>query len=405
MIHTRLTRKWKGNTSMFISYIELENFNNIETGLGAKKLTIDFTKQTNPVCVISGANGKGKTSLLSYLTPFATLGNLDVRDSNKIIIPGKEGHKLIRLIDNDKNVYEIEHFYHPGKDDSFTVKSYFKFNGEELNENGNVTSFKKLVADMLELEMDYLKLIRMGDNISNLIKSKATERKSFMGKILDSVNIYLKQHKELSLKQRDTKTVISHLIDELSKTKVDDETEIMERIKSLQERIENTNLDIYRWETDITKIKYDIEKLGYTPSSDDVLIRELERKLKAFEKALSKHEEPNTLESVKENIQSTSDRLSSEKVSLELMKKEFEMSMKQLDDAMNQYQSITVQIVKEQEELNIDSLVEHSVELLKKKNELYRSAFDEVDIKCTKDEFDDFVFISEEYPAQIKYDL
>ena len=50
---------------MFIKEVTLENFQNLKTGIGVRKLHIDFTKQRNPVCIIIGPNGAGKTSLLS----------------------------------------------------------------------------------------------------------------------------------------------------------------------------------------------------------------------------------------------------------------------------------------------------------------------------------------------------
>ena len=39
---------------MFIKDLVLENFQNLQTGLGITKLHIDFTKQKNPVCIIIG---------------------------------------------------------------------------------------------------------------------------------------------------------------------------------------------------------------------------------------------------------------------------------------------------------------------------------------------------------------
>ena len=52
----------------------------------------------------------------------------------------------------------------------------------------NVLNYK----NELDIEMDYLKLARLGSNVTNFIDLKTTERKSFMGKLLDEVDIYLK---------------------------------------------------------------------------------------------------------------------------------------------------------------------------------------------------------------------
>ena len=93
----------KGNYKMYIKEIYLENFSNIKTGLNQNYLHIDFSDRQHRICVLKGANGKGKTSLLSYLTPFATLGNLDVRDRHSLILKDKVGKKRITIIDNDGN--------------------------------------------------------------------------------------------------------------------------------------------------------------------------------------------------------------------------------------------------------------------------------------------------------------
>ena len=204
-----------------IRSIELKNFKNIHTGLHTRHLTIDFSMQKNPMCIIVGDNGKGKTSLLSYLSPFATLGTFDVRDTNKLILKDEKGYKKIIYDDSEGNEYTIEHFYTPLKD-SMSIKSYFQLNGQELNENGNVTSFKRLVAEFLDIEIDYMKLIRIGDNVQNLIRSRATERKVFMGKILDDVDFYLRRYKQMSERERDLKVLISHLTDNMKKLGIDD---------------------------------------------------------------------------------------------------------------------------------------------------------------------------------------
>ena len=193
---------------MKINYIILENFSNIKTAMNAEKIYIDFRKAKNKVILLVGPNGSGKTSLLSLLTPFASMGTLDVRNSSGIIVEGKNGYKEIEITDGH-NTYLIKHFY-TAKKDTHSVKSYIQKNGEELNPNGNVSSFKEWVKMELGIEMDYLKLIRIGSNVSSMINMTETERKTFLNKLLEEADIYLKYFKKVNDEVRQLKDMISH---------------------------------------------------------------------------------------------------------------------------------------------------------------------------------------------------
>ena len=174
---------------MYIKELILKNFAGVYAAMKTDYVRLDLSKRKNKICLIEGPNGKGKTVLLSQLNPFATIGNLDVRDSLNIIREKKEGYKKIVIVDND-NEFLIEHFYTPNKD-SHTVKSYVKKNGTELNINGNVTSFKEIISQELDMELDYMKLIRLGSNVVNLNNLKSTDRKTYISKLLDEANVYL----------------------------------------------------------------------------------------------------------------------------------------------------------------------------------------------------------------------
>ena len=239
---------------MWIKSIILENFKNIKTGLKANRLEIDFSKRENTICLITGPNGMGKTSLLSCLTPFATLGNLDIRENNQLILDKKPGYKKI-VIMNGSDEINIEHFYSVNKD-SHSVKSYFKLNGTELNPNGNVTSFKQIVNDILHIDMDYLKLIRLGDNVTNLIKLKATERKNFMSKMLPSVDNYLKYYKKVSGDVRDLNVVMSHLVDKMNKLSIEDEDKYKNKIDELEDAIIYFDKEIESLQKEIYEIEF-----------------------------------------------------------------------------------------------------------------------------------------------------
>lgn len=375
---------------LMIIYLQLINFANIETGLHTRKLTIDFTKQKNQICIIKGKNGRGKTSLLSYMTPFAGIGNLDPRSAVPLIIKGKKGYKEIHFLDEAGNLYEIVHHYIPEKD-RWTIKSYFKYNGKELNENGNVTSFKKLVADFLGLEMDYLKLIRMGDNITNLIKSKSTERKVFMGKLLDEVEEYLQQHKKLSIRQRETKSVMNHIIDELTKTDVGSVPEAKEKIKILEKELQRTLKEIKHTEAERTKILYNMEETGYSDEMEHRLST-LKAFLKESKGILSSIDlKKVTGESVQKEIEAKEKCLMTNRVSLDAKREQKRNFLDSMDSDLSVLHSLENEIEKERKALDIESVQEHVVTLRKKVNDTKREIFTQQQFQCTPEEFDEFV--------------
>lgn len=208
----------------------LENFEAVKYCLNTSYLELDLDKCENNICLLIGPNGSGKTTILSLLTPFSTVGNLDVRDGYHLIIPHKEGKKEI-WYKKGGNLYTIQHFYTPTKE-THSTKSFIQLNGEELNPNGNVTSFKEIVKTHLGIELGYLKLTRLGSNVKSLIESSSTERKTFMGKLLDEIGVYLDYYKHVNNNLRTLKDMISHAVDQSKKMLYEDrktyETEIEE---------------------------------------------------------------------------------------------------------------------------------------------------------------------------------
>lgn len=244
---------------MRIDELELENFNGVLHTMETTYLKLDLRNQKNKICLITGPNGHGKTVLLSQLNPFATLGNLDVRDNLPLIIPSKKGRKRIIIVSNE-NEYEIIHYYTPTKD-SHTIKSYIKKNGEELNINGNVTSFKEIVKNELDMEPEYMKLVRLGNNVTNMIDLKSTDRKTFMSKLLDEINVYLKYYKKVNADVLEMKTIISHLVNKEKTLGVVDISILDSNIERLGEDIYNTKKEMEVIHEKIGAVNHELNKL------------------------------------------------------------------------------------------------------------------------------------------------
>ena len=265
---------------MFIKLLELENVEGVWVTMHVRKLIIDFSKQKYGICLITGPNGKGKTVLLSHLHPFATVGNVDVRDDLNMILEGESGHKKIVIVDNG-NEYEIDHFYTPTKT-SHTIKSFIKKNGEELNPNGNVTSFKVVVKAELDIEQEYMRLVRLGNSAINLIALRSSERKAFMSKLLEDTNIYLKHFTKISGDVTKLKALISHLSDKIRKTNIDDPEEAKELISSGKDNLSRLTFELEQIVEKLNVINFQLKDL---PSDMEFELTQISlslKKLKAY---------------------------------------------------------------------------------------------------------------------------
>lgn len=368
--------------------LEFTNFANFYTGLGVRHLHFDFTKMSNLLCVIVGKNGRGKTSLLSYMTPFAGIGNIEARDNNRLILEKEKGYKKVVIEDDENNLYTIQHFYTPEKE-SHTIKSYIALNGDELNENGNVTSFKAIVSEHLGIEPEYLKLIRIGDNVQNLIKSKDTDRKVFMGKILDEVDAYLKQYKKLSRISTEVKAVIGHLSDSITKTGVSDVDAHRRVIQELQIELKNTQKKLEEANESKSRVQYELDLISF-PADGNMTIRELERKVAKYEKA--REERPNdTSSSITEKINQKNIQLAEKRATLSGLQSQLKLILDDIDTSSTKKLDIEIEIRKEEEKLNLRTMREHVLSLQIKVNETYESRFDECRPGVTKEEYDKFL--------------
>lgn len=226
---------------MKIKYLKLKNFINIEAGMKKKEIEIDFSNSENNLIVLIGKNGSGKTSILSELHPFATSGNMDVRNDVCLIKEGCDGYKEIHIQDKD-DLYVIKHNY-LFKNKTKSVKSYISKNGVELNANGNVTSFKELVYENLGLDQDLLKLMRLGSNVTSLINMKSTNRKAFATKLFSDMDVYNGFYKKVCNEYRNIRAVMKNISGKLSKYNVSGISDFQTQENTISIRLEKLNND------------------------------------------------------------------------------------------------------------------------------------------------------------------
>lgn len=237
---------------MKITLLELENFAAIYVGLRRNRLRLDFSKLPNIITLIIGDMGSGKTTILSQLHPWSSVGTLDERNSDQLIRSEMDGLKHIVFKDGATNdEISITHKYMWNKD-HHSVKSYFTFNGEELNPNGNQSSFKELVTKFMGIDQSYLRITRIGPNVSNLIDMGWGERKSYVASMIQSADIYADILAKVRQEMRTTDAMLTTLTKQLMNVTDDD-------VKAMGERNEYLKKEIIHLENQITNLSNDIQ--------------------------------------------------------------------------------------------------------------------------------------------------
>ena len=375
---------------MKILYLKLTNFINIVTAFNTETIEIDFSKSNNNVVLLTGPNGSGKTSILSCLHPFPTNGNMDVRSDNPIIVPRENGYKEIHISDGD-DLYVIQHFY-TRNSDKHIIKSYIQKNGVELNENGNVTSFKEIVEKELGLEQDYMKLTRLGSNVTNFIDMKRQERKNFTGKIISEADIYLSYHKKIMADKNKVNIQINHTSDLIRRLQVDDLGELKKAQKSLQHQIEDLTAQIEKANSELSVLQYQLNDCGDIPAMRE-RIQEKEKELKHIQKALARASE------IKISISTLKSMIEEAKIAILKAKSALDTNvitrtgiLNQLDSIANEIDSIRREIARIEDDQNVKDM-EANIELLR---ETIRRRAKESGISgyvrpCSKAEMEDLI--------------
>lgn len=268
---------------MKVTYLKLENVAGLQVGSNINKFELSFDNSNNRIISIEGPNGTGKSVIISSISPFAYVTSLDDRSSLSYIIPKKSGYKEIHYVDGN-DLYVIKHYFKPTKE-SHSVKSYFSKNGEELNENGNVTSFNSLVELHMGLTQDMMRLIRIGSNVNSFITLTPSKRKEYIGKLISELDVYLIIYKKINDDIRVIKTLLQTNGQNLYNCHIDDP--LVE-----ESNLEKMRKDIKRYELERDGLISNISKIESLIQNNDIL--ELRRKkqdaeasLREFEKAIS----------------------------------------------------------------------------------------------------------------------
>lgn len=214
-------------------------------GLGLEKVEIDFSKCRNNIVLICGANGTGKSTLLNSLNPFP--------DSSSSFIPNKDAEKILTLY-NAGDTYNIR-IVSPAdtKSGRKQTKAFISKNGLELNENGNITTYKEIIFSEFELDSNYISLTKLSSNDRGLADKTPAERKKFASSIVDNLETYNDIYKTLNKKSLIFKSHINTLHTKIQNIGSKDNLEIT--LNSLKQKNDNITSSIMSLNNKIVELQ------------------------------------------------------------------------------------------------------------------------------------------------------
>jgi len=212
--------------------------------MGLYEIDLDFTKCQHNIILITGRNGSGKTVTMNSINPFP--------DGSSSFIPDKTAEKILTL-SSDGDIYNIQIISPADIKGRKTTKAFIQKNGVELNENGNVSSYKDIIFSEFELDSNYISLSRLSGVDRGLGDKTPAERKKFTANIIDNLEVYNSMFKTLNKKSLIYKSHINTLHTKIQN--IGDKPTLDQRLTALQNKEGELNSQIMNLNNQIVSIQ------------------------------------------------------------------------------------------------------------------------------------------------------
>ncbi len=264
---------------MKIVYIKLKGYAGIYNGMGLNEIEIDLSNAKHKICVISGINGCGKTTLLNALS--------FLPDKSTDFIKGVSAEKHIKAVDGE-NFYEATIISTATANGRGVTKGSIIKNGVELNPNGNITSYKDIIFNEFDLDANYATLTKLSNEDRGLADKSPSERKKYIASIMDYLVTYNDMYKTLNKKSSIFKTYVSNLHNKINN--IGDRDIIEQTLSLLEEKRKTLNDSLEAIKKSIIEAQTII---GINGNNDELLVKfnNLDDEVKATEQLVKELEE------------------------------------------------------------------------------------------------------------------
>ena len=194
---------------MIIKSAKFQGLIGIYRGTGLKYIEIDFSKCIHNIVLICGPNGSGKSTLMAALNPFP--------DNHQMYLSKEPGYKELEYITDDGILYKLRIEYPINKDgDRLTTKAFIQKtscgNMIELNENGNIGSYKSCILQEFGLDPNFISLSRLSTEDRGIVEKTPSERKKYVSNILESTTVYNDMYKVLNKRASIFKSMVNSIV-------------------------------------------------------------------------------------------------------------------------------------------------------------------------------------------------
>ena len=237
---------------MRIVYFRLKGYIKVLNGMGLDEISINMSDFKNRIVLIQGENGCAKSTIIDAMSP-----NVDTSDSYRTdVFIDENGNRQIIEYPAEKEIHYIfngqngsQDYYKilivSGVDGSRTkrlvTKAYISKNGQELNPNGNISSFKEIRDSMMGIDPIYLDLSSISSEHRGIVDMIPSDRRKYMAAYIGSLDTYNEIFKQISKKANSLKSYMNTINAKLSE--FGNENELRLKLAQLNDQKKKLNSD------------------------------------------------------------------------------------------------------------------------------------------------------------------